>query len=148
VRDFRALKVWEKSHEVVLEVYRVTGAFPADERFGLTSQMRRCAASIPANIAEGCGRDTDQDFARFLQIAAGSACELEYHLILSRDLSLLASDAHQRIDEEVQEIKRMLNAFTTYLRSRRANGRRISEEPLPTYLLTPSPDPQHLTPNT
>jgi four helix bundle protein len=148
VRDFRELKVWKKAHGVVLEIYRLTETFPADERFGLTSQMRRCAASIPANIAEGCGRDTDQDFARFLQIAAGSACELEYHLILSRDLGFLASDAHQHIDDEIQEIKRMLNAFTTYLRSRGTSSRRISEEPPPSYLITRELNPPSLTPNT
>jgi four helix bundle protein len=86
VKDFRKQKVWQKAHDLALEVYRVTEAFPKTELFGLTSQIRRAGVSIPANIAEGCGRDTDADFSRFLQIAMGSASELEYHLLLAHDL--------------------------------------------------------------
>jgi four helix bundle protein len=148
VRDFRALKVWQKAHDVVLEVYRVTGTFPVDVRFGLTSQMRRCAGSIPANIAEGCGRDRDADFARFLQIAAGSASELEYHLLLSRDLGFLEGEVHQRLNFEVQEIKRMLTAFMAYLRTRGDNGRRIGEDSNPPYLGITESDARSLTPET
>jgi four helix bundle protein len=86
MRDFRTLKVWEKAHALVLSVYRATSSFPRDELFGLTSQMRRSAASIPTNIAEGCGANTDAEFARFCQYAVRSSCELEYQLLLSRDL--------------------------------------------------------------
>jgi four helix bundle protein len=83
MRDFRKLKVWEKSHQLTLSVYEITGGFPDDERFGLTSQMRRACTSIPTNIAEGCGRDGHAELARFLQIAMGSASELEYQLLYS-----------------------------------------------------------------
>ena len=85
MKDFRKQKVWGKAHDLALKVYRVTEAFPKTELFGLTSQIRRAGVSIPANIAEGCGRDTDADFARFLQIAMGSASELEYHLLLAHE---------------------------------------------------------------
>lgn len=78
MQNFRDLKVWGKAHAATLLIYRATDGFPSTERYGLTSQMRRAAASIPANIAEGCGRASDADFARFLQIAFGSASELEY----------------------------------------------------------------------
>ena len=79
--DYRKLVVWEKAHKLVLEVYRVTMTFPKEELFGLTSQIRRASASIPANIAEGSGRGSDAEMARFLHIALGSASELEYHLL-------------------------------------------------------------------
>jgi four helix bundle protein len=82
-QDFRNLVVWQKSHELVLDVYRISRDFPREELFGLTSQIRRCAVSIPLNMAEGCGRGSDPDFARFLVIAMGSSSELEYQLLLS-----------------------------------------------------------------
>jgi four helix bundle protein len=110
MRDFRELKVWEKGHKLTLAVYRVTAAFPRDELYGLTSQIRRSCASIPANIAEGCGRDGDAELARFFRIAAGSASEREYHLILARDLGLLRSPDHESLTTEVTEIKRMLTS--------------------------------------
>jgi four helix bundle protein len=128
VRNFRELKVWEKAHRLTLEVYRMTGSFPREEAYGLTSQMRRCAASIPANIAEGCGRGTDVDFARFLQIAAGSASELEYHLILTRDLGLASDGQYDDLAEGVTEVKRMLVAFIAYAkRNGTGIGRSIGE---------------------
>ena len=89
MKDFRKQKVWQKSHKLTLEIYKVTMGFPRDEIYGLTSQLRRCCSSIPANIAEGCGRNSDADFSRFLQISMGSATELEYHLLLSHDLGML-----------------------------------------------------------
>jgi four helix bundle protein len=85
MKDFRQLKVWEKAHQLALEVYNATKGFPKEELYGLTSQIRRSSMSIPTNIAEGCGRNTDADFARFLQMAMGSASETEYQLILARD---------------------------------------------------------------
>ena len=88
-KGFRKLNVWQKAHRLTLRIYRNTQRFPADERFGLTSQLRRCGISVAANIAEGCGRGTDLDFARFLQIAMGSASEAEYLLLLAADLGLL-----------------------------------------------------------
>ena len=84
MKDFRQLKVWEKSHQLALAIYKVTKEFPKEELYGLTSQIRRASMSIPTNIAEGCGRNTDADFARFLQMAMGSASETEYQLILAR----------------------------------------------------------------
>ena len=86
MQDYRKLAVWQSSHELTLAVYRVTIRFPKDELFGLTSQMRRSSSSIPTNIAEGCGRATNADFTRFLHISLGSANELEYQLLLCRDL--------------------------------------------------------------
>jgi four helix bundle protein len=94
---------------LTLDVYQVTQAFPKAELYGLTSQLRRAASSIPANIAEGCGRNTQRDFVRFLHIAAGSASELEYHLLLAHELHLLDVSAYLRLVDEVNEVKRMLN---------------------------------------
>jgi four helix bundle protein len=103
--------VWQKAHQLALHVYSATSPFPHQELYGLTSQLRRAAVSVPANIAEGCGRTSDRDFARFLQIAAGSASELEYHLLLARDLQLLPNPTYACLHNEVNEVKRMLNSF-------------------------------------
>ena len=111
MQDFRELKVWTKAHQLALELYRVTAGFQTTERYGLSQQVRRAGASIPANIAEGCGRRTRLDFARFLHTAQGSACELEYHLLLARDLHYLDISEHQRLNTTVTEIKRMLFSF-------------------------------------
>ncbi len=119
--DFRQLLVWQKADVLVLHVYEASRVLPADERYGLTSQIRRSASSIPANIAEGCGRGSDTDLARFLQIAMGSASELEYHLLLVRDLGLLEESQHQALAAEVVEVKRMLTGLMNTVR-RRANG--------------------------
>lgn len=108
MRGFRGLKVWEKGHQLTLRVYEATASFPKQEMYGLTSQIRRSAASIPANIAEGCGRNSDADLGRFLQIAMGSASELEYHLLLARDLSLLIEEEYSQLAGGVCEVKRML----------------------------------------
>jgi four helix bundle protein len=97
MQDFRELKVWQRSHRLTLDVYRASRSFPKDELFGLTSQTRRASASIPANIAEGCGRNGDPEFARFLQIAMGSACELEYHLLLAFDLNFIKEPEHSAL---------------------------------------------------
>ena len=97
VKNFRDLKVWEKAHHLSLAIYRVTAQFPRAEQFGLTSQMRRCTSSIPSNIAERCGRATNNDFAHFLQIALGSASELEYQLLLASDLGMLANPAYESL---------------------------------------------------
>lgn len=117
MRDFRELKVWTKAHQVALEVYRQSRAFPADERFGLTAHLRKSATSVPSNIAEGCGRDTEKELARFLSIAAGSATELEYQLLLAHDLEYLPRDAYAPLNEQVAEVKRMLYRFMQSLSS-------------------------------
>ena len=116
MRDFKNLKVWGKAHHLTLAVYRATKCFPKDELYGLTSQMRRSAASVSANIAEGCGRPGTVEFARFLHIAMGSASELEYHLLLAKDLELLQPPDYLRLETDVSEVKRMLVSFTQRLR--------------------------------
>jgi four helix bundle protein len=108
VRDFRQLKVWEKAHALTLAIYRSTASFPREEMYGITSQVRRCSSSVAANIAEGCGRTGNGDFHRFLNIAAGSAAELEYFLLLARDLDFIPSNPYGTLREDVLEIQRML----------------------------------------
>jgi four helix bundle protein len=115
MRDFRELKVWEKAHRLTLDVYRVTTVFPREELYGLTSQIRRASASIGANIAEGAGKNSRPDFARFLQMALGSASELEYHILLSRDLGYFTVEVQQGLTEQVVETKKMLTGFIHYL---------------------------------
>lgn len=117
MRDFKELKVWQKSHALTLIVYKATTAFPKEEIYGLTSQIRRSSASIPANIAEGCGRSGEIEFARFLRIASGSASELEYHLLLSRDIGLLKSADYDDIVGAVIEVKKMLTTLIKKLRA-------------------------------
>jgi four helix bundle protein len=118
MQDFRNLTIWRQAHGLVLEVYRETAHFPASEQFGLTNQMRRAAVSVPTNIAEGCGRGSDADFARFLQIALGSASELEYQLLLAVDLRYLQSISASPLIEHVQTLKQMTSALLRKLSSR------------------------------
>src|SRR5215218_10429363 len=107
-RNFRELKVWEKAHRLTLDAYRRTSGFPRDEVFGLTSQIRRSASSVPANIAEGCGRGGG-DLPRFCRVAAGSTSELQYHLQLARDLGLLDESSYSILEErQATEVERML----------------------------------------
>ena len=117
MKDFRKLAVWEKSHRLALEIYRITSGFPKSELYGLTSQIRRACVSVPANIAEGCGRSGDAELARFLQIAMGSASEVEYHLLLAHDLGLLSCSDKERLVLQVTEVKRMLTSFIRQLRA-------------------------------
>lgn len=112
MKDFRQLVVWQKVHVVTLNIYRHTAQFPKTELYGLVSQMRRCSSSIGANIAEGCGRSNNGDFQRFLQNAMGSASELEYHLLLSRDLDYLPQEQYLELNKQLAEVKRMLVALT------------------------------------
>ena len=111
MRDFKQLKVWEKAHRLVLDTYRNARGFPAEERYGLTAHLLKSATSVPSNIAEGCGRRSDTELAHFLGIAAGSASETEYQLLLARDLGYLVGSNYQELDAQVNEVKRMLNAF-------------------------------------
>ncbi|MBM3979946.1 MAG: four helix bundle protein [Planctomycetes bacterium] len=108
MQDFRNLKVWQKAHSLVLAVYRATKGFPKEELFSLTQQMRRSAMSVPTNIAEGCGRSTNADFARFLWIANGSAKELDYQTLLAHDLGYLDEAAYAELSGPLAEVKRML----------------------------------------
>ena len=119
LKDFRQLTVWKKAHALTLEIYSLTCRYPRDERFGLTSQIRRSASSVPSNIAEGCGTGSDADFARFLQIAMRSACELEYFLLLSHDLGLLDRQIYCDVESKTIEIKRMLVSLIQKLKADR-----------------------------
>ncbi len=114
--DFRKLKVWERAHRLTLDVYRVTASFPRDEIYGLTSQLKRSAAFVPANLAEGCGRNRDAELARFAEIAMGSANELDYHLLLACDLGFLASPDRERLSHEARGVANMLAALIQKLR--------------------------------
>lgn len=111
MRDFKTLAVWQKAHALTLAIYEASRGFPREETYGLTSQMRRSASSIPANIAEGCGHESQSELARFLHIAMASASELEYHLLLARDLGILASPAYFQLDQQTGDVKRMLTRF-------------------------------------
>jgi len=122
MQGFRRLNVWEKAHGLTLEVYKVTARFPKEELYALTSQLKRAASSVAANIAEGCGRGSDADFGRFLTIAMGSASELEYQLLLARDLKFLTEADYQRLDSAATEVKRMLASLIQKTRGRATSG--------------------------
>jgi four helix bundle protein len=126
MQNFRELIVFRKSYGLVLDLYRLTKSFPDDERFGMTSQVRRAAHSIPANIAEGCGRGQSGDFVRFLRIAAGSASELELHLELARDLQYLPVNDYRLTNDAVVEIKKMLHSLIETVEAGRDKGRGAS----------------------
>jgi four helix bundle protein len=117
MKDYRSLKIWLSSHALTLIVYRLTKSFPKDELFGLTSQIRRSSSSIPANIAEGCGRDGDAELKRFLNIALGSACELDYHIFLAGELGYLEKTAADNLGHEILQLRRMLGAFIKKLKA-------------------------------
>jgi len=116
MRSFRELKVWQKSHAITLDLYQATASFPKHELYGLTSQLRRSAASVPQNVVEGCGRGGGLDFARFLQIALGSASETEYHILLASDLGYLESEIARSLEDRVTEVKRMLSSLIQKVR--------------------------------
>jgi four helix bundle protein len=111
LKDFKELKVWHKAYRLALAIYDASRSFPREEIYGLTGQLRRSAVSVGANIAEGCGRRSDGELVRFLQIARGSASEVEHHLLLARDLKFLAVNAHQALDKQLQEVQRMLTSL-------------------------------------
>ena len=123
MKDFRDLKVWERAHLLTLNVYKITATFPRDERFGLTSQVKRCSASIGANIAEGCGKRGNGEFQRFLQIASGSASELDYHLLLARDLGLLEENDYKKLLQDLTEMRRMLTALLQKVNTERLEAK-------------------------
>jgi four helix bundle protein len=116
MKDFKELIVWRKAHSVTLAIYGATRAFPKEELYGLTSQLRRSAASIGANIAEGCGRRSDGEMCRFLHIAYGSATEVEYHLLLAHDLHMLGEDLFRQLEREIDEVQRMLTSLIQRVR--------------------------------
>jgi four helix bundle protein len=128
MKAFRDLLVWQKSHQLTLAVYGASRSFAREELYGLTSQVRRAAASIPANIAEGCGRGSDNELRRFLEIAMGSASELEYHLLLVHDLDMLNPEAYQQLNEQTCEVKRMLAAFIVKIKRERNEQSAFSDQ--------------------
>jgi four helix bundle protein len=117
MRDFRQLRVWEQSHKLALAIYEVTKGFPKEELFALTNQMRRSATAIPTNIAEGCGRETNKDYAHFLQIALGSAFELDYQILLSKGLSYFDEKKYLELNDMVDKIRRQLAILIKKVRS-------------------------------
>ena len=119
MKDFHELKVWQKAHQLTLAIYQITAVFPREELYGLTSQLRRCSSSIPANLAEGCGRNGDAEFARFCSIAMGSASELEYHLLLAKDLKLVKAKDYAELSQRATELKRMLTGLLQKLNADR-----------------------------
>jgi four helix bundle protein len=111
MKTFRDLKVWQKAHELVLEVYKLTKNFPTEEKYGLVSQLRRSAASVPTNIVEGFKRRSDKDYARFINIAEGSLEETKYHIILAHDLGYLKQDDYDNLTKLGDEVGKMLNGM-------------------------------------
>jgi four helix bundle protein len=115
MQDFRNLDVWHKAHKLALGAYAASDSLLRPPHFNLRNQMIRAAISVPANLAEGCGRSGDRDFRRFVRVALGSASELEYHLLLARDLGLLTEPAYERLTKSAQEVKRMLAGLVARL---------------------------------
>jgi four helix bundle protein len=111
MRNYRDLQVWTKAHKLTLDLYRLSQTFPREEIYGITSQLRRAAVSIGANLAEGCGRRTSTELARFVRIATGSASELDYHLLLSRDLGFINNEDFKRTSSDLTEVRKMLTSF-------------------------------------
>lgn len=117
MKDFRNLKVWGKAHVLTLAVYKATEKFPKQELYALTNQIQRAAVSIPTNIAEGCGKDSDAELKRYCLIAMGSASELEYLILLARDLGYLQDKEYRTLQNDVVETRKMLNAFIQKLKA-------------------------------
>jgi len=117
MKDFRTLNVWQKSHQLVIMIYKKTNKFPSEEVYGIRSQLRRAIVSIPTNLAEGCGRGSDKDFAKFAQIAFGSANESEYLILLSNELGFIDRADYDDLTEKLTEIKRMLTSLIKNLQN-------------------------------
>jgi four helix bundle protein len=118
VSDYRELVVWQKAMDLVEAIYRITGQFPKEEVYGLTSQLRRAAVSIPSNIAEGQGRHTTRDFLNFLSIANGSLKEVETQATIAQRLQFIRQETQSEILEKTTEIGRLLSGLTNALKKR------------------------------
>jgi four helix bundle protein len=121
MESWKELKVWQKAHSLVLDIYKLTAKFPSQERFRLTDQLCRAAASIPANIVEGQARQTTKEYIHFLYNARGSLEETRYHLLLARDLGLVNADRYAEIETDYEELSRMLNGL---IQSLKQSGKR------------------------
>ncbi len=111
MRNFKDLQVWHKAHSLAIKIYKLTLLFPADEKFGLISQLRRAASSIAINIAEGCGRGSNAELKRFLDIAMGSASEVEYEILLAHDLEYMDDKCYNEVMAYIEEVKKMLTSY-------------------------------------
>lgn len=123
MQDYKKLRVWQQAHQFVLAIYRMSSGFPGHEIYGLQNQLRRSAYSIPANIAEGCGKNSEAELAHFLNISLGSANEVDYYLLLSKDLSYISENEYKTLDEEINGIKAMLISLIRKVRSAKAKPR-------------------------
>lgn len=117
MKDFKELEMWKRSHQLTLEIYKATQCFPKDELFGLTSQIRRAVSSIPTNIVEGCGRRTNAELTNFLNIASGSASEVEYEILLAKEIGYISTEQQNKWTREISEIRSMLAAYMKALKS-------------------------------
>jgi len=109
--NFKNLKAWQRARQLVKAVYEETRLFPSEEDYGLTAQMRRSAVSIPSNIAEGCGRNTDSQLCYFLDVAVGSSCELETQVLLASDLLLMTEECAANLNAQIREVRRIIMGF-------------------------------------
>jgi len=117
MKDFREMQVWNKGHKLALEIYKLTTGFPREEVFGLSSQIRRAAVSIPTNIAEGCGRGSPKELKQFLKISMGSASEVEYQILLSYELCYMDRKKYDNLKSDIQEVKKMLRNQKSVVRN-------------------------------
>ena len=117
MQDFHKLKVWEKAHRLAMDVYRSSERFPKRDGVALTTQLRRAALSVPANIAEGAGKAGNSEFRRFLEIALGSAAETHYHLLAARDIGVLENRKYDELSAQIVEVRKMLSGLIKRVRS-------------------------------
>ncbi|MEX6685943.1 four helix bundle protein [Danxiaibacter flavus] len=115
MRDYAKLEIWKKAHQLTLDIYRISAAFPKSELFGLCSQMRRSSSSVPSNIAEGCGRNTNAQLLNYLQIASGSCSELAYQLLLCKDLGYISVSSFKQLDNQTIELRKMIYSYSRKL---------------------------------
>ena len=116
MNNYKNLEIWQRSVKLATDIYEISKSFPVEEKYGLISQIRRCAVSVPSNIAEGAGRDSNKDFKRFVNIAYGSLCELETQLIIAQNLELINLDTHSTLEDEIIEIQKMMYTFSKKLK--------------------------------
>ena len=121
LKNYKDLKVWQKAYQLCITIYRLTKHFPKEEQYGLTSQIRRSAVSVPSNIAEGYGRKTTQEYMQSLYIAYGSHCELETQIMLSKDLGYIKSDDSRELQQNIGDVERMLKALIKSLQNKHSN---------------------------